>query len=288
MPATDWVKSLSMVNVLKSDEKLHLEMPMGCWLSFETTVACFWSSSVNAMVAGVDLPFASTGESIPWPRLARASGSSHAGRMGATSNAASPEAALPSGFLLVPDLVTPQEERALVAWFAASPAWKEVTFRGQIARRRAMSFGARYLVQGKRLTPAPPLPPALAVYRDRMIEAACARLGEDLVLAGRTAANFALCTALCYPPGGAIGWHMDNRVFGPTVLSLSLGAPARLQLRPAEDDGAHGPRLEVPLAPRSLFVLAGQARSSWHHRLCPVRAERYSLTVRAPAAAAER
>jgi alkylated DNA repair protein (DNA oxidative demethylase) len=208
--------------------------------------------------------------------------------MGPISTAASSEAALPPGFLLVPELVNPQEERALVAWFAASPAWREVTFRGQTARRQALSFGARYLVQGKRLTPAPPLPPELAVYRDRMIEIACANLGEDLVLAGRTAADFALCTALRYPPGGAIGWHMDNRVFGPTVLSLSLGAPARLQLRPAKDGGAHGPRLEVPLAAGSLFVLAGEARSSWHHRLCPVRTERYSLTVRAPASVARR
>ena len=193
----------------------------------------------------------------------------------------------PSGFLYVPELISGADERALLAWFASSPHWKEVTFRGQTARRRAMSFGARYLTQGRRLTPAPPLPPELARYRDRMIEAACAGLGRELALAGgRTAADFALCTALHYPPKGAIGWHADNRAFGPTVLSLSLAAPARLQLRrAAATDGSDGSAgaFELALAPRSLFVLAGEARWAWHHRICPVGAERYSLTVRAPA-----
>jgi alkylated DNA repair dioxygenase AlkB len=190
----------------------------------------------------------------------------------------------PPGFLYVPDLIAPAEERALLAWFAASPAWNEVTFRGQTARRRAMSFGARYLTQGRRLMAAPPLPPELVVYRDRMVEAACASLGRELTLAGRTPADFALCTALHYPPGGAIGWHADNSAFGPTVLSLSLGARARLQLRRPDGAGTPEPPLERELAPGSLFVLAGEARSAWQHRICPVRAERYSLTVRAPAA----
>jgi alkylated DNA repair protein (DNA oxidative demethylase) len=188
----------------------------------------------------------------------------------------------PPGFLYVPDLLSPQEERALVAWFAGSPAWNEVTFRGQTARRRALSFGARYLAQGRRLLPAPPLPPELVVYRDRMLEAACAGLGRDLTLAGRTGQDFALCTALDYPPGAAIGWHADNPAFGPTVLSLSLGSAARLQLQRA-GAAETSEVLEQELAPRSVFVLAGEARSSWQHRLCPVRAQRYSLTVRAAA-----
>jgi alkylated DNA repair dioxygenase AlkB len=201
--------------------------------------------------------------------------------MRALATAARPDAAWPSGFFYLAELISPAEERALLAWFASAPAWNEVTFRGQTARRRVMSFGARYLAQGRQLVPAPPLPRELATYRDRMIEAACAGLGRDLALTGRRAADFALCTALRYPPGAAIGWHTDNQAFGPTVLSLSLGARARLQLRRGEERLA--PPLELELAPRSVFVLAGEARASWQHRICPMRAERYSLTVRAPA-----
>ena len=204
--------------------------------------------------------------------------------MHAILTAAAAQPARPVGFVYVPELITPGEEHVLLAWFVTSSGWNEVTFRGQTARRRAMSFGARYLAQGKRLIPAPPLPPELVIHRDRMLDAAYAALGRDVVLAGQTRDDFALCTALHYPPGAAIGWHADNRSFGPTVLSLSLGAPARLQLRRADDDhGAQAARVEVPLAPRSLFVLAGEARRSWHHRILPVRAERYSFTVRAPA-----
>jgi alkylated DNA repair dioxygenase AlkB len=191
----------------------------------------------------------------------------------------------PPGFLYVAELISPAEERALLAWFAAAPTWNRVTFRGQTARRLAMSFGARYLAQGRQLVPAPPLPRELAVYRDRMIQAACAGLGRDLVLGRQRPADFALCTALRYPPGAAIGWHTDNRAFGPTVLALSLGGAARLQFKNGDAE-APAP-LEVALAPRSVFVLAGEARASWQHRLCPVRAERYSLTVRAPASPAE-
>jgi alkylated DNA repair dioxygenase AlkB len=197
--------------------------------------------------------------------------------------AAEPEPAQPPGFLYVPELITRAEERALLDWFAASPDWKLVTFRGQTARRRAMSFGARYLTQGRRLEPAPALPLELAIYRDRMVEAACIGLGRTSALAGRTIADFALCTALHYPLGGAIGWHADNRTFGPTVLSLSLGATARLQLQRTGDDGGEAGVIEQELAPRSLFVLAGEARADWQHRICPVREERYSLTVRAAA-----
>jgi len=193
-------------------------------------------------------------------------------------------AAEPAGFLYVPELITRDEERALLAWFTASPEWKLVTFRGQTARRRAMSFGARYLTQGRKLEPAPELPPELTLFRDRMLQAACTGLGDALALAGRTIADYALCTALHYPPGGAIGWHADNRAFGPTVLSLSLGAPARLQLQDPRGGDAGAPAIiEHELAPRSLFVLAGESRSIWQHRVCPVRAERYSLTVRAAA-----
>ena len=113
-----------------------------------------------------------------------------------------------------------------------------------------------------------------------MVDAAGAdaQLGPELALAGRQREDFALCTVLHYAPGAGIGWHTDNAIFGPTVLALSLGAPARLQLRRGTSDD--GPIFEAALAPRSLFVLAGEARAAWKHRLCPVRQERYSVTLR--------
>src|SRR5882757_5486848 len=119
----------------------------------------------------------------------------------------------PTGLLYLPDLVTSDQEHALVSWLASSPSWQEVRFRGQVARRRVLSFGARYVTQGRRVEPAPPLPPQLSVIRDRMVDAACGRLGHELALAGRSPADFALCTVLHYAPGAGIGWHTDNAVF---------------------------------------------------------------------------
>jgi alkylated DNA repair dioxygenase AlkB len=54
-----------------------------------------------------------------------------------------------------------------------------------------------------------------------------------------------------------------------------------LQLRPREGDGP--PTFELKLERRSLFVLAGEARRDWQHRIPAVQADRYSLTVRAAA-----
>jgi alkylated DNA repair protein (DNA oxidative demethylase) len=184
----------------------------------------------------------------------------------------------PAGLLYRPELVTADQERALLDWLAASPDWQQVRFRGQLARRRVLSFGARYITQGRRVEPAPPLPPELCAVRDRMVAAACEGLGTELALAGRSRADFALCTVLHYAPGAGIGWHTDNAIFGPTVLALSLGAPAKLQLQPGDRDT--GAPHDLALAPRSLWVLAGEARATWKHRLCPVQQERYSITIR--------
>jgi alkylated DNA repair dioxygenase AlkB len=65
-------------------------------------------------------------------------------------------------------------------------------------------------------------------------------------------------------------------------MSLSLGTSARLQFRRvgAESTAA---AFEQGLEARSLFVLAGEARSAWQHRILPVKETRYSVTLRAEA-----
>jgi alkylated DNA repair dioxygenase AlkB len=36
----------------------------------------------------------------------------------------------------------------------------------------------------------------------------------------------------------------------------------------------------LPLAPRSAYVLGGEARTGWQHTISPQKAERYSVTFR--------
>ncbi|MFG3710343.1 alpha-ketoglutarate-dependent dioxygenase AlkB [Micromonospora sp. NPDC047730] len=81
-----------------------------------------------------------------------------------------------------------------------------------------------------------------------------------------------------YPPGSVIGWHRDAPAFGPTVVGLSLGAACRLRFQRGTGDDRRV--YEVELAPRSAYVLAGAARTSWQHSIPPVPALRHSVTFR--------
>jgi alkylated DNA repair dioxygenase AlkB len=90
-----------------------------------------------------------------------------------------------------------------------------------------------------------------------------------------------------YLPGQGIAQHIDRAPFGPTVAILSLASPIVLDL--------HDPELDedasIDLAPRSLLVLGGEARSRWMHGIAPrksdsgplgkrLRSRRVSITFR--------
>ena len=98
--------------------------------------------------------------------------------------------------------------------------------------------------------------------------------GRLAPLGGLTPDRIAMALVSRYPVGAGIGWHRDRPSYGPVVLGLSLGAPCRLRLRRARE--VH----DVELPPRSLYVLAGEARSAWEHSIPPVTAERWSVTLR--------
>jgi alkylated DNA repair dioxygenase AlkB len=85
-----------------------------------------------------------------------------------------------------------------------------------------------------------------------------------------------MAVVIRYPPGAGIGWHRDAPAFGD-VVGVSLGAPARLQLRRG---GPGGERRELLLSPGSAYVLSRDARWGWQHRLPPVQAERFAVTFR--------
>jgi alkylated DNA repair dioxygenase AlkB len=66
-----------------------------------------------------------------------------------------------------------------------------------------------------------------------------------------------------YLPGQGISAHFDHPAFGPTVVAVSLGAATSLEL-----ENPRPPRpckVTLDVQPRSLWVLAGEARSHWQH-----------------------
>jgi len=172
----------------------------------------------------------------------------------------------PEGLAYEPEFVTDEEERHLLA-FMDEIDFRDVTMRGQTARRTVRHYGYDYGYESWQLVPAEPLPAALDWLRDR-----CADLAdvepEDLaqILVSR------------YPPGAGIGWHRDAPMFGPSLVGVSLGSACRMRLQRR----AGGVRRvwDLDLAPRSAYVLSGPARSAWQHSIPPTKSLRYSITFR--------
>jgi len=172
----------------------------------------------------------------------------------------------PDGFRLVEAFVPPDEEREILAGIEAR-TFRDVVMHGVVARRRVLHFGWTYGYESWRIEPGEALPPWLGGLRDR-----AATLG------GIDPAALSQCLVSQYPPGAGIGWHRDAPMFGPVVIGVSLAAPCRFKLRRTI---AGVPRVfEAQLAPRSAYVLAGEARQSWQHTIPPVRELRYSITFR--------
>ena len=176
---------------------------------------------------------------------------------------------LPPGFRYEDDFLDAAAEAALLAHIG------EVTFsafemRGAIARRRVAFFGQAY----DATRPAAPMPGFLLPLRDDA--ARWAGVDPDAV---------AMALINEYPPGAPIGWHRDAPQYD-IVIGISLGAPCRMRLRPyvAPAAAAGAPRRttthELTLERRSIYLLAGSARSGYEHSIPPVDALRYSITFR--------
>jgi alkylated DNA repair dioxygenase AlkB len=178
---------------------------------------------------------------------------------------APPADGLPDGVRYAQDLLTPDQERRLVAEIEGLP-FKPFEFRGYLGNRRVVSFGWRYRFDGSGLGKAEDIPGFLVGLRD-----AAAAFGgidpDDL--------QHALVTE--YAPGAAIGWHRDRPEFG-RVVGVSLVSPCRFRLRRRTAQGFE--RVAFTAEPRSAYLLSGPARTEWEHSIPGVEALRYSVTFR--------
>jgi alkylated DNA repair dioxygenase AlkB len=171
----------------------------------------------------------------------------------------------PPGFTYRPEFVTAEDEAVLVEALRALP-FEEIRMRGQVARRRTIHFGWRYGYESWRIEPGPPIPDFLLPLRAR-----CA------ALTGQDAQRFAEVLITEYRPGAGIGWHRDAPMFG-TVVGVSLLAPCRFRFQRGE--GTERQTRGIVLAPRSAYVLDGEARWQWQHAIPPMADWRYSVTFR--------
>jgi alkylated DNA repair dioxygenase AlkB len=171
----------------------------------------------------------------------------------------------PEGLAYREDLITEQEERDLLGRLAALP-FEPFQFQGFEGRRQVVSFGLRYDFNGPGLIDAPPLPDWLLPLRDRAA-----------AFAGLPGEAFAHVLINEYRVGAPIGWHRDRPVF-EKVVGVSLLAPAVMRFR--RRAGERFERINVPLEPRSAYLLDGAARTDWEHSLPEAKAHRYSITFR--------
>jgi DNA oxidative demethylase len=139
-------------------------------------------------------------------------------------------------------------------------------FHGFIGKRRTQSFGWRYDFDDASFTPAEPMPRWLEPFRERA--AAFAKLQPG---------DFIHALLARYDPGAGIGWHRDRDVF-ERVVGVSLGTAATLRFRQRTASGFRRANLEV--APRSAYLLSGDARRDWEHSIAPGDALRFSVTFR--------
>jgi DNA oxidative demethylase len=139
-------------------------------------------------------------------------------------------------------------------------------FHGWIGNRKTESFGWRYDFDDASFAPADPIPNWLESLRTTAAE-----------FAGVAPADFVHVLLARYDPGAGIGWHRDRDLFDK-VVGISLNTPAMLRFRQRIGSGFKRATLEV--APRSAYLLSGEARYEWEHSIVPGEALRFSITFR--------
>jgi alkylated DNA repair dioxygenase AlkB len=178
-----------------------------------------------------------------------------------------PPPTVPQGFAYRPELVSREEEAALIGAVRELP-FREFEFHGFLGKRRTVSFGLRYDFADSKMRCAEPIPDFLLPLRERAA-----------VFAGLGSAEIEHALVSEYAPGAAIGWHRDRSVFGD-VIGVSLASACRFRFRRVRTKGAGWERAAAVLEPRSAYLLRGPARTVWEHSIPPADSLRYSVTFR--------
>jgi alkylated DNA repair dioxygenase AlkB len=172
---------------------------------------------------------------------------------------------LPEGFAYEPEVITPEEEQALVLRFRDLEL-KEFEFQGYRGKRRVISFGLHYDFNEGSLKQTSPMPDFLLPARERAAR-----------FASIPSADLAHALITEYSPGAPIGWHRDRPVFGD-VIGLSFLSSCKFRFR--RKAGSRWERAAQILEPRSAYLLRGPARTIWEHSIPEAESLRYSVTFR--------
>lgn len=175
---------------------------------------------------------------------------------------------LPPGFSYSPEFISKDEEQQLIKAISRQEL-RTFIFQGFTARRRTASFGFDYSFESRELKKGKPIPAEFNWLIDRV--------SDRLSLRSSAIAELLLIE---YPPGSVINWHRDAPPFD-LIAGISLLTDVAFKLRPhAKEKQGRASIVSMHVAPRSLYVIQGEARSDWQHATAPVKSTRYSITLR--------
>ncbi|KAG7190157.1 hypothetical protein KM043_006285 [Ampulex compressa] len=213
-------------------------MPMGksyCFLKFLTKedamVVC---DVLRSEINGYDGPlYASYAESVP-----------------ETDNDWNSE--LPPGLTVMNDFVTEEEEIKLLETLN----WdEEKSVSSDLKHRKVKHFGYEFKYTTNMVNPNDPIMPIPNHYK--FLQA----LFDKYDIAPY---EYDQLTINQYQPGQGIPPHIDTHsVFENIILSLSLGSSIVMDFK------RENQKASVLLAPRSLLIMADEARYAWTHGICP-------------------
>jgi alkylated DNA repair dioxygenase AlkB len=163
------------------------------------------------------------------------------------------------------DFLSKDEEENLI-WQIDGEDLSPFRFQRWTGKRLTRTFGWRYDYENGSFGKADPIPEFLNPVRERAAE-----------FAGIDPMELEQALLIHYDVGAGIGWHLDRPVF-EHVIGISLGSPAPMRFRKKIEKGfARG---SVPLPPRSIYLLSGEARHDWEHSIDRLTAPRWSITFR--------
>jgi alkylated DNA repair dioxygenase AlkB len=163
------------------------------------------------------------------------------------------------------EVITDADEAALIGHLDAIDL-SPFRFHGWLGNRKTKSFGWRYDFDDASFAPTEAIPDWLTSLRETAAR-----------FAGLQPNDFAHVLLARYDPGAGIGWHRDRDVF-ENVVGISLGTDATLRFRRRKSGGFDRANLDVQ--PRSAYLLSGEARWEWEHRIVPGEQRRFSITFR--------
>ncbi len=175
---------------------------------------------------------------------------------------------LPAGLSYRGEFLSPQQERELVATLRGLPL-QEAQYKQFTARRRTLNYGSSYDFSTNTSLAAPELPPFLSGLREEIAR-----------WCGVPPESFVHALIAEYRPGTPLGWHRDVPEF-EIIAGVSLVGACRLRMRPYPwSPERRKDMISLQLAPRSAYILRGEARWKWQHSVPPVKELRYSITLR--------